>query len=127
MLRLPEAARPGANGWRVAFAVVLAAVVVGSVLPPGDDPATRIAVPDWLQHGLGYGVLMVTLVASQAQPRLWWSALVLVALGLALELVQGWLGYRYAELKDLLANAAGIGLAGAGMAMIARRAASGIG
>ena len=101
-------ARRGGVGWRVVFGVLLVLVVTGSVLPPSDEPSAIFLIPDWVQHAIGYGLLMATLLASQARPRIWTSALALVALGGVLEVVQGLIGYRFAELKDLIANVSGI-------------------
>jgi len=106
--RVKAWAKSGGIGWRVAFGVLLVLVVTGSVLPPSDEPSAIFLIPDWVQHAIGYGLLMATLLASQARPRIGMSALALVALGGVLEVVQGLIGYRYAELKDLLANGAGI-------------------
>jgi VanZ family protein len=114
--------RAGALAWRLAFFVLLILVVIGSLTPSTSDSDPMLPLPDYVQHAIGYGLLMVSLVASQVRPRLWSSALGLVGLGAILEVVQGLLGYRFAELKDLAANALGIAAAGLGaLAVQARR------
>lgn len=104
----PAWARGGALLWRVACIAVAIVIVLGSLTPPADEPQGLLTIPDWIQHGLGYGVLTFTLIASQAQPRLWLSAIGLLVMGAILEGVQGFLGYRVAEFKDLIANGVGI-------------------
>lgn len=106
----PTWARRGALAWRIAFCVLLVLVVVGSLTPSTGEGGPILPIPDWAQHAIGYGLLMAALVGSQVRPRMWRSALALVGLGAILELVQGWLGYRFAEAKDLLANGVGIAL-----------------
>lgn len=106
----PMWARRGALIWRIAFCVLLVLVVLGSLTPSTGEGGPVLPIPDWAQHAIGYGLLMAALVGSQVRPRMWLSALALVGLGALLELVQGWLGYRFAEVKDLLANGVGIAL-----------------
>lgn len=102
----------GSLPWRLAFCVLLILVVIGSLTPSSDQGGPVLPIPDWAQHAIGYGFLMATLILSQARPWIWRSGLALVVLGAVLELVQGWLGYRFAEAKDLLANAIGIAAVG---------------
>lgn len=76
------------------------------------EPAPLIAdVGDKLQHILAYSVLM-----------LWFSSFYLskisrigyacgfLALGIALEFIQGWSGYRSFEIADMVADAIGVSL-----------------
>lgn len=111
--------RRGALAWRLACSGLVVLVVFGSLAPPPDDGGPSIPIPDWAQHAIAYALLMATLVASQAMPRMWLSALSLIVLGAVLEVIQGQLGYRVAEAKDLLANAAGIAVVAAAAAVIA--------
>jgi VanZ family protein len=105
--------------WRIAFAVLLLLVIVGSLLP--SDVASRgSAVPDWAQHGISYGLLMATLLAGQASRRYLASAAALMFLGCSLEVIQGCLGYRAAQWSDVLADAVGIAAVGLGIALGAR-------
>lgn len=102
----------GSWAWRVAFGLILIAIVYGSLAPVSSNGGWAVPLPDWAQHALGYAMLMATLMAGQRRRRVWWSAVALILLGAALEGVQGWLGYRSAEFKDLLADAVGIGSVG---------------
>lgn len=79
---------------------------------------------DKLGHFLGYAAMMFWF--SQLYTRRVELALAFVALGVALELVQGTLGYRTTELLDMLANAAGV-LAGWALAVMFPRALPGAG
>jgi VanZ family protein len=67
---------------------------------------------DKLGHFAGYGVLMFWFAQLYLR-RLAWAA-GFIALGIALEFMQGWLGYRSFELYDMLANALGVLLGWAG-------------
>lgn len=93
--------------WRATFAVLLVLVIVGSLVPPTTVSRGSV-IPDWVQHGLSYGLLMVTLLAGQASRRYRASAALLAVIGGVLELVQGSLGYRAAEWRDFLADGVGI-------------------
>lgn len=105
---------PSGRLWRIAFVVILILVIVGSLVPPAAASAGS-GIPDWAQHGIAYGLLMATLLACQARKRYLASAAVLIGVGAALELVQGLLGYRAAEWRDLAADAVGIAAAGAAL------------
>lgn len=75
--------------------------------PPGID----IEEGDKVQHLVAYASLMLWFAQAQtsrAQRRV--TALLLVALGVALELGQGLTGYRSLSIADMAANTAGVGL-----------------
>lgn len=68
-----------------------------------------VAAGDKLGHVLAYGVLMVwfaNLYETSAKRRMF--AIGFVAMGIALEFVQGWSGYRTFELADMVADAIGV-------------------
>lgn len=92
---------------RVAFALLTAAVGVLGLLPHPD------AVPssgwDKLDHSGGFAALMATAMPARLG-RAWRVALVLVAYGGAIELLQQAVPGRSAEWGDLLADAIGVGL-----------------
>lgn len=92
---------------------MVAAIVWGSL-----TPAPPAAGNDKLGHFATYGVLMFWFAQLYAR-RLAWAA-GFVALGAALEVAQGWTGYRSFEVNDMLANTAGVGL-GWGAALLLRR------
>ena len=92
---------------------MVAAVVWGSLTP--SPPA---AGNDKVGHFVVYGVLMFWFAQLYAR-RLPFAA-GFIALGIALEFAQGWLGYRSFELYDMLANGAGV-LLGWGGALLLRK------
>lgn len=102
----------GSRGWQVAFALMLALVVYGSLVPPSQEPGFAPSIPDWLQHGAAYAALMTTLLAGQRRPRYLVDACALFILGAVIEVLQGRLGYRVADARDLSADAVGIVLGG---------------
>lgn len=106
----------GGRVWRIAFVLLLVLVIAGSLVPPA-AVARGSLIPDWVQHGISYGLLMATLLAGQVTRRYLASAAVLVTIGGALELIQGSLGYRAAEWRDLLADAVGVAAVGMGLAL----------
>ncbi|MHB1212622.1 MAG: VanZ family protein [Candidatus Nanopelagicales bacterium] len=97
--------------WRLAAAVAAggwALVVVWTSLAPVDPGATPVLpLSDKWLHALAYTVLgfLVTLAMRTRRPVLVLSSI--VALGLALEVVQGQTGYRTYDLIDLLADGVG--------------------
>jgi len=111
--RLGALVRPGARTWQVTFAGLLALVVYGSVVPPSQEPGFVLPIPDWVQHGVAYAALMLTLLAGQRRPRAWIDACALLLLGAAIEAIQGWLGYRSADARDFLADLIGVAMGGA--------------
>lgn len=70
---------------------------------------------DKLNHALAYSLLMLwfcQLYAGKARIKL---LLLLLAMGVLIEILQGMTGYRYFEFADMLANTAGV-LLGLGLA-----------
>jgi VanZ family protein len=96
----------------LAVLYALGIFVVGSLR--NTPPAAR-EVSDKLQHGLGFALLALLWCRALQRVRPSWSLpavvstafLLSVALGGALELWQGWLGYRSCELLDWIADALG--------------------
>ena len=90
-------------GWMLILLVVFLSLASNpiEVLP--------VAAGDKLGHVLAYGVLMVwfaNLYETSAKRRMF--AIGFVAMGIALEFVQGWSGYRAFELADMVADAIGV-------------------
>jgi len=75
---------------------------------------------DKLEHLLAYGTLMFwfCVLYRPLRVRAFYAA-GFIAMGIALEFVQRWLGYRSFEVADMVANAAGVGL-GWGAALMIR-------
>jgi VanZ family protein len=89
-------------GW-LAVTVVIALSLVSQ--PPVEVP---LRYGDKWGHLLAYGVLMGWFVQLyQRRGTLLWHALFLIALGVALEFLQGYTG-RYFEYADMAANTTGV-------------------
>ena len=71
-------------------------------------PEIPIEQGDKIGHIAAYGVLMLWWAQLYLLPRRAWIASGLLALGVALEFVQGWTGYRSFEVADMGADLAGI-------------------
>jgi VanZ family protein len=93
--------------WLAAGWLILAAIVWLSLTP--SPPKLEFEYSDKLGHCAGYGVLMFWFCQLYARrgARLAYAA-GFAAMGVALELAQGALGYRTAEEFDMLANALGV-------------------
>jgi VanZ family protein len=72
---------------------------------------------DKLGHLAGYALLMFWFAQLYARRAVWAAGF--IAMGIMLELLQGWLGYRSLEGYDMLANTGGV-LLGWGAARIVR-------
>ena len=89
-------------GWTLVFSVVYLSVAPVSI-------ETGVEQGDKLLHAFTYGALMVwfaNLYERLARRRM--LAAAFVAMGIALEFIQGWTGYRNLEVADMLADAAGV-------------------
>jgi len=92
-----------ALGW-----VGVIAVSVLSLIP---EPPELIGIEegDKIEHLLVYGSLMFWFAQVYVQRRSRWSvAIRLIAMGVCLEFVQGWTGWRLFSYADMLANTAGV-------------------
>ncbi|MCC7487561.1 MAG: VanZ family protein [Burkholderiales bacterium] len=91
-----------ASGW-----TLVGLVIYLSLAPIGID--TGVVHGDKLSHVAAYTVLMVWFASLYAtvRGRLGFAA-GFIAMGVALEIVQGWIGYRQFEVADMLADAAGV-------------------
>ena len=110
-----------------AFAVVLALVIgVVSMLPPRGTPGPQIAdlgeTRALLLHALGYLLLALAAMLAQRAPRPVVTAIAIIGYGVVLELFQGLVGVRSAQVTDALANAAGAIVGVTVAALVLRRA-----
>ena len=82
-------------------------------------PQVDFEQSDKLGHFLAYGLLMgwFCLLYIQEKTRMLYG-IAFVAMGIGLEFVQGWLGYRTFEVYDMVANTIGV-LLGWGAALLA--------
>jgi VanZ family protein len=89
-------------GWTLVSSVVYLSVAPVSI-------ETGVAQGDKLMHAFAYCALMLwfaNLHEKLARRRM--LAVAFVAMGIALEFIQGWTGYRNFEVADMLADAAGV-------------------
>jgi VanZ family protein len=97
-----------AVGW-----LLVASVIYLSVTP--SPPEIPLEEGDKYGHLVAYGTLMFWFGQSYKGGKRWITVAALVALGIALEFVQRWTGYRSLDVWDMAADAAGVllGLAAA--------------
>ncbi len=102
----------------------VALVVVLSLSPV---PPTPVDFPgmDKVLHVLIYAALMLWFVQLHPKSRYGWLASGFIALGILLEVLQSWSGYRTGDVMDVLANSLGTvlswGLAARGMNTLFRQ------
>jgi len=92
--------------WIVGWCIV--SIVVWLSLIPDPPEPVEIGHADKLEHLLAYGLMMAWFAQLVAQSRQYRWALGLVVLGIGLEFVQGWGGYRMSDGLDMLANTVGV-------------------
>ncbi len=101
--------------WLALGGLWVAAVFYLSLMPHPPQPMSFHGV-DKLEHALAYALLMLwfcqVYVGHSTRIKLLLS---LVAMGVAIEILQGMSGYRYFEYADMLANTTGV-LIGWGLA-----------
>jgi VanZ family protein len=90
--------------WLAGGILLVLAVVVGSVAPSARAPLGN----DKLTHLTAYLALAVWFGGVYRPGRYPWVAAALLALGGAVELVQGRLAYRSMEIADMVANSVGV-------------------
>ena len=88
-------------GW-----VLVAGVILGSLLPA--RVLVNLSPTDKLLHAGSYFVLMLWFSGLYSRQRYVLIALLLLALGLALDLAQGLSSSRVFDMRDVTANAGGI-------------------
>lgn len=92
--------------WRLIGWLLIAGVVAGSLMP-GQAIPQMVSNDKWL-HATTYFLLMLWFAGLYRRDRHVWIALGLLALGVALDLLQGLTTTRSFDLLDIGANAAGI-------------------
>jgi len=92
-----------AGGW-----LLILLVVTLSLIPHPPEPMT-FENSDKLEHTFAYAMLTLWFcqIYRAIKPRLA-VMLALVGLGVGLEFVQGWTGYRMFDVMDMLANSTGV-------------------
>lgn len=96
--------------WAALWALMLAAVTTGSLLPAGNLPAPAFPGVDKIEHLIGHGALSAYAVMLFAAPRARLTAMLgLLLFGVGLEVAQeAFTATRRADALDLLANGAGV-------------------
>jgi VanZ family protein len=104
----------------VALGWAWAAAIVWLSLTPS-PPKVDFEQSDKLGHFLAYGSLMLwfCLLYAATRARIGYAA-GFIAMGVALEFIQGMLGYRTYETFDMLANTVGVLLGWAAAALVPR-------
>lgn len=114
------------GAWLVVAIVLAVLAAVAALIPPRGTPGIEVAdlgeTLATVLHGVGYAVLAATAMLAQRQPRPIPTALLVIAYGVLLEIVQGALGQRSAQWVDLAANSAGVVLGIVVALPLARRA-----
>lgn len=89
-------------GWTLVLSVIYLSLTPAPIQVP-------VAEGDKLGHLLAYGTLMVWFsnLYEKLIPRVI-LAIGFVAMGIALEFIQGWTGFRTFEIADMVANASGV-------------------
>jgi uncharacterized protein YfiM (DUF2279 family) len=96
--------------WRFAGGLILL-VILGAAVAPAIFPwlAGLPNVDKWM-HGLAFAMLAIWFTGQYARSSYVRIAIMLLAYGLLIEVVQSFVPYRSAEFADLAADAAGIGI-----------------
>ena len=92
-----------ALGWAGVIAVIVLSLI------PAPPELIEIEEGDKIEHLLAYGSLMFWFAQVYLPVRArWLVAVPLVAMGVGVEFVQGWTGWRLFSYADMLANTAGV-------------------
>jgi VanZ family protein len=93
--------------WRITgwFIVALAWYVA---LDPSPPDLSGIQFGDKIVHLISYLGMMLWLVQCYPRRRQWHLFTFFIFMGIAIEFVQGWSGYRSFEYEDMIANSIGV-------------------
>jgi VanZ family protein len=103
LLRLRYPLLWAALGW-----LLVAGVVMGSLLP--GRIVAAVTFNDKIEHAGAYALLMLWFGGLYPRARHPWIAVALLALGIALDLLQGLTETRSLEALDILADAVGLAI-----------------
>jgi VanZ family protein len=96
------------RAWLTGGWLLVGLVVYLSLTPHPPEPLS-FPNADKLEHGIAYGSLALWFcqIFLLARSRMITIAL-LIGLGIAMEFVQGWTGYRHFDVWDMVANSIGV-------------------
>ena len=101
--------RISASRWRWWGLVVIGSIWILSLIP--HPPSLGIESEDKAQHFIAYGTLMwwwCGLVHRLSRRAM--LALACTLMGIAIEFVQGWTGWRHFDVNDMIANGIGVAI-----------------
>jgi len=103
-----------ARRWHIAGGLILLAILAGAIAPAilpwlSDGSGGLPNVDKWM-HGIAFALLAIWFTGQYARSSYGWIAIMLLAYGLLIELVQTFVPYRTAEWADFAADAIGIGV-----------------
>lgn len=105
---------------RACFALALGVVTVLLLLPSDELPDTGIW--DKFEHALTFAVLALLGTAAFPERRhTWWLVFGLIGFGATCEILQTWVPGRSVSFADGLANAVGVLVAAAALALFRKR------
>ncbi len=96
------------SAWLVGGWLLISLIVYLSLTP---HPPSPLSFPnaDKLEHGLAYAVLSWWFCQIYLSLRQCGIVIVaMIIMGVVIEFLQGWSGYRYFEYADMLANSTGV-------------------
>lgn len=86
----------------------MGSIVYLSLIPHPPEPLS-FSNADKLEHGVAYGSMALWFCQIYVATRSRMMALAaLIGLGVGLEFVQGWTGYRHFDVGDMVANSIGV-------------------
>jgi VanZ family protein len=95
------------NVWLVGGWLLVSLIVYLSLTPHPPEPLS-FPYADKLEHGFAYALLSLWFCQIYQQLRQRVVVIVaLIGLGVSMEIMQGWSGFRYFEYADMLANSLG--------------------
>lgn len=98
-----------AIGWSLVIALIISSLIS---LPPATDSLLKLPFGDKIAHAVAYLVIMGWFAQIyHAPPTRYGYVIGFLLLGIILEILQGWGGFRVADWTDVVANSLGIGIA----------------
>lgn len=111
--------------WRIVAILLAGLAAIATFLPPRGTPVVEVEdlgnTLAMLLHGVGFALLAFAVMFAQRTPRPVVTSVGLILYGAFLEMTQGLIGYRSAQLSDMLADAGGV-LVGVSVALVLPRA-----